>query len=141
MKKIVAVCLILCGCMFFAFSAQGDENPKGEKVVTATVDSDGVQRVEILGGTDFFKPNHIIVKVNVPVELKAKKEPGIVPHDIVMDSPEAGMKFKESLSTDPKVIRFTPTKTGKFPFYCDKRLWPFASHREKGMEGAIEVVE
>ncbi len=141
MKKIVAVCLILCGCVLFVFPAHGDDKPKGEKVVTATVDSEGVQRVDVVGGTDFFNPNHIIVKVNVPVDLKVRKEPGVVPHDIVMDSPEAGMKFKESLGTDPKSIRFTPTKTGTYPFYCDKRLWPFASHRDKGMKGVIEVIE
>ncbi len=141
MKKFVTVCLILCGCVFFAFSARGDEKTQGEKVVTATMDSDGVQRVQIEGGTDYFSPNHVIVKLNVPVELKVRKVPGIVPHDIVMDSPEAGMKFKESLDPEPKPIRFTPTKTGTYPFYCDKRLWPFASHRDKGMKGVIEIVE
>jgi plastocyanin domain-containing protein len=107
----------------------------------ANVDEDGVQRVEILGGGYFFNPDHIIVKVNVPVELKIKKEGSFVPHNIVIDAPDAGITMDESLSEDPKVVRFTPTKVGKYPFYCSKKLLFFESHREKGMEGVLEVVE
>jgi plastocyanin domain-containing protein len=107
----------------------------------AVIGDDGVQKVEILGGGYFFKPNHVVVKVNVPVELMVRKEGGIVPHDIVIDAPEAGIKVRESLSMEPKVIRFTPTKVGSYPFYCSKKPPFFASHREKGMEGLLEVVE
>lgn len=135
---------VLCSLMVFArisavsHIASGEE-PRVEKVFTASIDKDGVQRVEILGGSYFFSPNHIIVKVDVPVEIKVRKESGIVPHDIVMKSPEAGMDFKVSLHEDTQTIRFTPTRTGVYPFYCDKKLLFFESHREKGMEGTIEV--
>lgn len=112
-----------------------------EKVYRAVIDNDGVQRVKVLGGSYFFDPNQIIVKVNVPVELQVRKEAGIVPHDIAMKSPEAGMNFKESLETEPKEIRFTPTRIGRYPFYCDKKLLFFKSHKKKGMAGIIEVVE
>lgn len=115
---------------------------KVEKVVfTAITDSDGVQRAEITGGGYFFRPNYLIIRVNVPVELKVKKESGFVPHNIVMKEPAAGMVFDQSLSSDPVVIKFTPTKVGKYQFSCSKRLLFFESHREKGMEGTIEVVE
>jgi hypothetical protein len=30
---------------------------------------------------------------------------------------------------------------GRYPFYCDKKLFFMAGHREKGMEGVLEVVE
>jgi plastocyanin domain-containing protein len=105
------------------------------------VDKDGVQRVDIVGGSYFFKPNNIVVKVNVPVELKVSKESSITPHDIAANSPEAGIVFKETLSTTPKIIKFTPTKVGTYPFYCTKKLLFFKSHRERGMEGVIEVVK
>ena len=108
---------------------------------TATIGEDGVQRVEMVGGGYFYRPNHIIVKVNVPVELKVSKEGGIVPHDLVIDAPDAGITVRESLSSEPKVIKFTPTKVGKYPFYCSKKPPFFKSHREKGMEGVLEVVE
>lgn len=111
-----------------------------ESATVVPVDKDGVQRVDIVGGSYFFKPNHIVVKVNIPVELQVSKEKGIVPHDIAAKSPEAGIEFKENLSTTPKIIQFTPTKVGTYPFYCTKKV-PFSkSHRERGMEGVIEVV-
>ena len=112
-----------------------------KKQFVATVDKDGIQRIEVLAGEYFFDPNYIIVKVNVPVEIKIKKEPSLVPHTFVIKAPDAGMDIHESLSSEPKIIRFTPTKIGKYPFYCDKKFLFFESHREKGMEGIIEVTE
>jgi plastocyanin domain-containing protein len=126
---IAAILLALCSTL----------NAEESKTV-ADIDRDGVQRVDIMGGSYFFKPNHIIVKVNIPMELKISKESGFTPHDIVAKSAEAGIEFQESLSSTPKIIKFTPIKVGIYPFYCSKKA-PFSkSHREKGMEGVIEVV-
>lgn len=114
----------------------------GEKIsYKAGIDSDGVQRIEVLAGGYFFNPDHIIVSVNIPVELKIKKEAGIVPHAFVIKEPDAGIDINESLSSEPKVIKFTPKKVGKYPFYCDKKLLFFEGHRKKGMEGILEVTE
>ena len=124
-----------------ASSGFSEEKPGSNKALKATIDPDGIQRVEIVGGGYFFNPDHIMVKVNVPVELKVRKEPGMVPHNIVMKSPEAGIEFDVALSSEPKMILFVPTKTGIFPFYCSKKLLFFESHREKGMEGTLEVVQ
>ena len=118
-----------------------DEPPKVEKVMKAPIGNDGVQRVAIVGGSYFFTPNHIIVKVNMPVELTVRKESGMVPHNIVMKVPEAGIDFEVAMSAEPKTIRFTPKKAGVYPFYCSKKLLMFESHREKGMEGTLEVTE
>jgi plastocyanin domain-containing protein len=112
-----------------------------KKIFTAVTGPDGIQKVSIVGGEYFFDPNQIVVKVNVPVELSVKKEGGIVPHNIVMKSPEAGMAFNETMGSEPKVIKFTPTKTGTYPFSCTNKLLFFKSHEEKGMKGVIEVVE
>jgi plastocyanin domain-containing protein len=109
--------------------------------VVAAVDADGVQRVEVLGGEYFFDPNYIVVKVNKPVELKVKKTGGYTPHNIVVQAPEAGINFSESMGKEPKVIKFTPTAVGKYPMYCSKKLPFVKSHRDRGMDGFIEVVE
>ncbi|NJD55615.1 MAG: quinol oxidase [Nitrospirae bacterium] len=122
------------------FSTAAAEEP-GKKVFTAAAGPDGVQQVSMTGGEYFFDPNYIIVKVNVPVALAVRKEGGVVPHDIVMNSPEAGMNFKEPLGKDTKIIRFTPTKTGKYPFTCTQKFLFFRSHEARGMKGTIEVVE
>jgi plastocyanin len=111
-----------------------------KEVHVAKVDPDGVQRVRVIGGDYFFKPNHIIVKGNVPVELLASRESGLTPHNFVMKAPHAGVTVEEDLATDAKKITFTPTAAGKYSFYCSNRLLFFASHRERGMEGVLEVV-
>lgn len=108
---------------------------------TATVDKDDVQHVRIIGGSYFFKPSRIVVKKGIPVELSVSKEPGMAPHSIVANAPEAGIIFDESLSSDPKIITFTPKATGEYVFYCRNKLPFFPSHREKGMQGIFEVVE
>jgi plastocyanin domain-containing protein len=138
MAILFSALALVCG-IFGAAAA--DEKPKEEKVYRATVDADGVQRVKVIGGKYFFDPNHIIVKVNVPVELEARKEASVIPHNLVIKAPEAGIDVNVSLGEEPKTIRFTPTKTGTYPFYCDKKLLFFKSHREEGMEGTLEVVE
>lgn len=113
----------------------------GDEPYRAIVDTDGVQRVSILGGSYFFKPDHIIVKANVPVELAVRVEPGVIPHSFVLKAPEAGTTIKADLRTDPKKITFTPIAPGKYSFYCSNKLLFFKSHRDRGMEGILEVVE
>jgi plastocyanin len=112
-----------------------------KKAFEATVDGDGVQRVVVVAGSYFFDPDHIIVKKGIPVELNVRKKPGLIPHNIVIDESEKDPKVRESLSSKPKTITFTPVETAVYKFYCDKKLLFFKSHREKGMEGVIEVIE
>ena len=96
---------------------------------------------EVIGGEYYFDPNYIVVKVNKPVELNVKKTGGYTPHNIVVKAPEAGINFSESMGKEPKVIKFTPTAVGKYPMYCSKKLPFVKSHRDRGMDGFIEVVE
>ena len=112
-----------------------------DQTFRASIGADGSQHVDIVAGSYFFNPNHIIVEVNVPVEITIRKEGGVVPHDIVLSAPEAGIDIKEELGREAKTITFTPTKPGTYAFYCDKKP-PFGkSHRERGMTGVIEVVD
>ncbi len=128
-------------------AAAADPNPGGhdhgagtEKRFTASVGPDGIQHVEITGGEYYFDPNYIVVKVNVPVELKVKKAGGYIPHDIIVNAPDAGINFKVDLKKSEQAVVFTPTKVGKYEMYCDKKLIFAKSHKEKGMDGWIEVV-
>ena len=57
-----------------------------------------MQRVAIIGGEYLFNPNHIVLKVNVPAELTMMKVRGIVPHDIMVKAPDAGIDFKIDVS-------------------------------------------
>ncbi|MEW6584161.1 MAG: cupredoxin domain-containing protein [Nitrospirota bacterium] len=134
-SRVFILCFVFV-CLCLTPDARAQKN-----VFKATVDSDGVQRVTVTGGSYFFNPDYIILKANVPVEMTVKREAGLTPHDIVIKGADAGIDITEELDTEPKVIKFTPKKTGKYPFYCSKKLLFFKSHRERGMEGVIEVVE
>ncbi|MGU3775938.1 quinol oxidase [Burkholderia metallica] len=111
----------------------------GDIPVRVPVDADGVQRVAIVGGSYFFRPNHVIVRARVPVELTVSAEPGVVPHSFELDAPQAGIAVHTELGTTPRTFRFTPAQPGRFAYYCTHRLLFFRSHRERGMEGVLEV--
>jgi plastocyanin domain-containing protein len=134
--------LLLICCLYGFLASPGFASAQNQKEVHVTrVDQDGVQRVRVIGGDYFFKPNRIVVKVNLPVELAVSREAGVVPHNFVINAPQAGIAVEEELSTDAKKITFTPTAVGAYPLYCSNRFLFFKSHRERGMEGVLEVVQ
>lgn len=125
-------------------TARAEEKPpaKGEiRRAVASMDSAGVQHINVVGGSYYYDPNYIVVKVNHPVKMRVRKVSGFIPHDIVVHAPQAGMDFKVELQDKFQTISFTPTKIGKYTMYCDHRFLWFASHREKGMVGTIDVVQ
>lgn len=136
--KARPLCFVACLWALLAAPVGAQESPQAFRAV---IDADGRQRVRILGGSYFFRPGHVIVKAGAPVELSVSLERGIVPHSLVLKAPEAGIEIDESLGTDPKTFVFTPAVAGKYPFYCGNKLLFFESHREKGMEGVLEVVD
>ena len=124
---------IVFACVI-SVAALGQDNPPASTV-------DGVQRVSVTGGSYHFEPSKIVVKINIPVELSLNSAPGLIPHTFVINAPQAGIVVDENLSTENKVVRFTPSALGQYPFYCKNKLMFFKSHREHGMEGVLEVVE
>ncbi|HXF65662.1 MAG TPA: quinol oxidase [Burkholderiales bacterium] len=140
-SRAAAMVVLASAAMVFEIAETTVARAQEQKeTYVAKLDADGVQRARLIGGEYFFRPARIVVKVNVPVELLASKEAGIVPHNLVIQAPEAGIAVEEELGSEPKKIRFTATAPGKYPFYCSNRLLFFASHRERGMEGVLEVV-
>lgn len=158
MKYVRSTTVVLVLLLSIAFSVFAEEPKSETKAATATpaeqqasgkekrfvavADASGLQRVEITGGEFFFDPNYIVVKVNTQVELTAKKAKGLAPHDLIVKAPEAGINIKLDLDSEqPAIVRFTPTRVGKYPMYCSQKFLFFKSHRDRGMEGVIEVVE
>jgi plastocyanin len=111
-----------------------------EEAVRARLDPDGVQRVQIVGGSYFFRPSHVVVKAGKPVELTISKE-GRTPHNFVIQAHEAGIGIEQELGAEPAKVRFMPGAPGKYGFYCSNKLPFVASHRERGMEGVLEVID
>jgi plastocyanin len=123
-----------------ALAACATPGHKGGAPFVVPLGADGVQRVEVVGGSYYFEPSRIVVKANVPVELTLRKESGLLPHNFILNAPEAGIAITEGLSTEPRAVRFTPTRPGTYPFYCGKKPPLFPSHRDQGMEGVLEVL-
>jgi plastocyanin len=104
------------------------------------ISPDGVQRAEITADSYSFSPDHLIINLNIPVELTIRSKTWLVPHNFVLKDADAGLDIKDDIpSGKTKVIKFTPKRPGKFKFYCDKKLLFFKSHEDKGMKGTIEV--
>ena len=137
--KRYKLCLVMLASVisFYPVLTRGDN---ADSAVQLQVDTDGKQHIQVRGGSYFFKPDHIIVKVNIPVVLSISREWGIIPHTFVLKIPESGIMIDESMSTDPKTITFTPTVTGNFEFYCKNKFLFFKSHEKKGMKGTLEVI-
>jgi heme/copper-type cytochrome/quinol oxidase subunit 2 len=104
------------------------------------VAEDAVQRATITLDSYSYTPNHLIVEAGKPVELTLISVTTIIPHNFIIKSPTGNLSVEQDVSAGKTVIiKFTPTQPGTFPIYCDKRLWPLPSHRDKGMEGTLEV--
>jgi heme/copper-type cytochrome/quinol oxidase subunit 2 len=108
--------------------------------VIIPVAEDGVQRATVTLDSYSYTPKHLIVEAGKPVELTLTSVTTIVPHNFIIKSPTGSLSVEQDVSAGKTVtIKFTPTQPGTFPIYCDKRLWPLPSHRDKGMEGMLEV--
>jgi len=104
------------------------------------VSPDGVQRAKVTLDSYSYAPNHLIVEAGKPVELTLISVTTIIPHNFIIKDPAGSLTVEQDVSSGKTVtITFTPTHPGTFPIYCDKRLWPLPSHRDKGMEGKLEV--
>ena len=102
--------------------------------------ADGVQRATITLDSYSYSPNHVIVEAGKPVELTLTSVTTMIPHNFIIKAAIGNLFVEQDVSAGKTVtIIFTPTQPGTFPIYCDKRLWPFPSHRDKGMEGKLEV--
>jgi len=102
--------------------------------------SDGVQRATVVLDSYSYAPNHLIVEAGRPVELTLKSITMITPHNFIVHDPGGTFSVDQDVGAGQSVvITFTPRQAGIFPIYCDKRLWPMPSHRDKGMEGKLEV--
>jgi plastocyanin len=107
---------------------------------TVPIDQDGVQRTTIQLDSYAYVPAHIIVQAGKPVELTLASVTFITPHNFVLLDSAAGLAIEQDIGAGKTVVvKFTPTRPGLYPFYCDKKLPLFPSHREKGMEGRLEV--
>lgn len=99
------------------------------------------QVIEVRLGSYYFKPDTITVKLGQPVTLKLVNEATLIPHNLAIQAPDAGIDVKLDVSAGSSAsTTFTPTRAGRYEMYCDKQPPFMASHKAKGMHGVLEVV-
>ncbi len=97
--------------------------------------------IDIRLGSYYIKPDKISVKASETVTLNITNEATLIPHNLVIEAPEADIHIKVDVSAGKSAsVTFTPTKTGIYEMSCAKKP-PFGkSHKEKGMHGILEVM-
>jgi plastocyanin len=132
---------LIAGMVLVPMPLLADEAPPAPPPpVTAELGADGVQRATITLDSYSYTPGHLIVQSGKPVELTLIRATLLVPHNFLLKEPDAGIVIEEDVGhSEPTKVKFTPTRPGTYPYYCDRKL-PFRpSHREQGMEGRLEV--
>lgn len=140
MQKFIFEAIMVVFIAGFLASVSGAEVFQASTSVIVPVDNDGVQRISITVDSYSYTPNHLQVEVGKPVELILNSVTMITPHNFVVKEPAASLMIDGDVPAGKtEIIRFTPTQRGLFTFYCDKKLLFFKSHRDKGMEGLLDV--
>ena len=87
-----------------------------------------------------FTPSEVVVEAGKPITLTLSNESFLVPHNFLLDDPNGARLVDADISSgDIRAVTLTLTEPGIYPFYCDKKLLFFPSHREEGMEGRLIV--
>lgn len=105
-----------------------DTNPPSS-VMGATDDSTA-QIIAVEGGSFYYKPNEIHVKVGQPVKITLTSKDMM--HDFVVD--ELGVQIPVTKSGETNTIEFTPSMKGTFEFYCS-----VGNHKAQGQVGTLYV--
>jgi len=90
------------------------------------------QTIRITAQKFFYDPDNIIIKKDKPVVLE------LISRDSLHGFNCPGLNIRTDIFPNKTaILRFTPTKAGTFPFYCDV----FCGSGHENMTGSIVVKE
>ena len=142
MIKLAVAVMSLCSVFILLNQINvlaSEQKPLGPPLIVP-IAADGVQRATVVLDSYSYQPGHLIVEAGKPVELTLTSVTTITPHNFIIKDLTPGVSVEHDVAAGKTVIvKFTPTQAGIYPIFCDKRLWPLPSHRDKGMEGRLEV--
>lgn len=131
-KKFNPTILIIAGLMvvgLIVFLVKGRNSQTATQSNTIVTESQP-KIIEVEGGSFYFKPNQIKVKMGEKVKIIFKVSGG--PHNFVID--EFGVQTKLTAGGETSEVEFTPNKADTFEFYCS-----LGNHRAMGMKGTLIV--
>ena len=87
-----------------------------------------------------FTPSEVTIDVGKPITLILNNQSFLVPHNFLLETPHGVRVLEADISSgESQAHTLTLTEPGIYPFYCDKQLLFFPTHREEGMEGRLVV--
>jgi len=87
-----------------------------------------------------FTPSEVTIDVGKPITLILNNQSFLVPHNFLIENPHGVRVLEADISSgESQTHTLTLTEPGIYPFYCDKQLLFFPTHREEGMEGRFIV--
>jgi heme/copper-type cytochrome/quinol oxidase subunit 2 len=132
--------LAIVGLLTITLVSIGHASDSLGSAIAVPISPDGVQRATVILDSYSYSPNHLVVENGKPVELTLTSVTTITPHNFIIKDSTGSLSVEQDVGAGRTVMaRFVPTQPGLFSFFCDKRLWPMRSHRDKGMEGLLEV--
>jgi heme/copper-type cytochrome/quinol oxidase subunit 2 len=136
-SRRIASCVVAITLLSVSVAAP---EPAPSAPFVVPLSADGVQRTTVILDSYSYQPSHLVVEAGKPVELTLTSVTTITPHNFIIRDLAPGASIEQDVGAGKTVtVKFTPMQPGTFTIYCDKRLWPMPSHRDKGMEGKLEV--
>jgi plastocyanin len=87
-----------------------------------------------------FTPSEVTIEAGKPIALILNNQSFLVPHNFLMENPQGLRVLEADISSgESQTHTLTLIEPGIYPFYCDKQLFFFPTHREEGMEGRLIV--
>jgi len=87
-----------------------------------------------------FTPTEVTVVNGRPLTIILRNQSFLVPHNFILDDPHGVRLLDADISSgESQTHVVTLNEPGIYPFYCDKQLLFFPTHREEGMEGRFIV--
>ncbi len=87
-----------------------------------------------------FAPAELTIERGKPMTLILRNRSFLVPHNFLLENPHGVRILEADISSgESQAHVLTLTEPGIYPFYCDKQLLFFPTHREEGMEGRLIV--
>ena len=110
-------------------------------VKLAYAEQDSTNIIEVQLGSYQFMPQEIQLGTDQAVILRLSNRDSIIPHNFTIEDPTGELDINVDVAAGESVdVKLNPTRPGRYTYYCSKKLLFMKSHREKGMEGVLNVV-
>jgi plastocyanin len=98
--------------------------------------------IEVKLGDYKYTPGDIKLVVQQPVILRLTNTDLMTPHNFIIEDDSDGLDTNVDVSPGDTVdVHLMPLVLGTHTFYCSKKFLFLDSHREKGMEGKLIIVQ